>query len=251
MIDLQGRVAIVTGGGSGIGAGVAKVLADQGMKIALWDKHFDKNSPEVGERFECDITSEDAVLEALNKTGNALGLPSYLVNCAGIITAERLVGKEGPASLEKFHHTISVNLCGSFNTMRLVAKAMSEQDPYNQDGERGAIVNLASVAAFEGQIGQVAYAASKGGIVAMTVPAARELSKFGIRVNTIAPGIVDTPMMGQVGVDMRERLEDSIPFPKRYAKPEEIGRLVLHIFDNAVINGEVIRIDGAMRMPAR
>lgn len=250
MIQLAGKKVVVTGGGSGIGAAVATYLYDRGMKVALWDKKFDKNSPGTGEQIECDVTCEDDVITALSKTGNIFdGPPRYLVNCAGIITAERLLGKEGPASLEKFHHTINVNLAGTFNTMRLIADAIAEKEPHSEDGERGVIINMASVAAFEGQIGQVAYAASKGGIVGMTVPAARELSRVGIRVNAIAPGIVDTPMMQEVPEKYRDTLEKNIPFPKRYARPLEIAMLVAHIFENPMINGEVIRIDGGMRLP--
>ena len=255
MIDLDGKVAIVTGAARGIGKAVASVLLDRGMKVAIWDKAYDDESLEEDKyddrlvRFTCDITDEDAVMTKLNQTANSIGLPRYLVNSAGIIAAERLVGKEGPANLESFQKTINVNLGGTFNTLRLVANAMAECEPHTDDGERGVVVNLASVAAFEGQIGQVAYAASKGGVVGMTIPAARELSRYGIRVNTIAPGIVDTPMMGEVPEDIRDRLEKAIPFPKRYADPLEIGYLVAHIFENPMINGEVIRLDGGMRLP--
>lgn len=251
MINISGKNAIITGAGSGIGSAVAKILDGHGVHVALWDKKFGENSPEVGERFECDVTNEESVIKALSATGNTIGPPHYLINCAGIITAERLVGKQGPASLRKFNQTVGVNLAGTFNTMRLAANAMTENETYTPDGERGVIINLASIAAFEGQIGQVAYAASKGGIVGMTIPAARELSKFGIRVNTVAPGIVDTPMMGEVPEDYRKKLEESIPFPKRYAEPSEIGELIVHIFQNPMINGEVLRLDGGMRLPAK
>ena len=251
MIELKEKVAVVTGGGSGIGAAVATHLIDRGVKVALWDKVFTDNAPGSGERFECDVTSEKAVISALDRTKTTLGVPHYLVNCAGILSAERIVGREGSASLEVFQKTLNVNLAGSFNTMRLVANEMAKQTPHSDDGERGVIVNLASVAAYEGQIGQVAYAASKGGIVSMTLPAARELARLGIRVNCIAPGIVDTPMMAEVPDDYREKLESTIPFPKRYVRPAEIGLLVTQIFENPIINGEVIRMDGAMRLPPK
>lgn len=251
MIELKGKVAVVTGGGSGIGAAVATHLIDRDVKVALWDKVFTDNAPGTGERIECDVTSEKEVISALDTTKTTLGVPHYLVNCAGIISAERIVGRDGPASLDVFEKTLTVNLAGSFNTMRLVANMMAEQTPHSEDGERGVIVNLASVAAYEGQIGQVAYAASKGGIISMTLPAARELARIGIRVNCIAPGIVDTPMMAEVPDDYREKLESTIPFPKRYVRPAEIGLMVTHIFENPVINGEVIRVDGAMRLPPK
>lgn len=251
MTELKGKVAVITGGASGIGAAVHQTLKQAGVKTALWDLGFSNDSPTDGLNIECDVTNEDSVNQALSKTCAEIDTPDFLVNCAGVIDGGLLVSDKGPASLDRFQKVISVNLAGSFNTMRLVAQKMSEKSPYNPDGERGCIVHLSSVAAFEGQVGQVAYAASKGGIVSMVLPAARDLARYGIRVNAVAPGVVDTPMMAGVPQKIQEDLKDSIPFPRRYARPEDISGLVTHILQNPMINGEVIRIDGAMRMPAK
>lgn len=250
MNDLDDKIAVVTGGGSGIGACVGKSLINAGVKVVAWDLQFHDNNdaPELT-KFECDVADEDSVIKALDKTCRQVAVPDFLINCAGVIDGSLLVSDKGPAPLESFEKVLAVNLTGSFNTMRLVAQKMSEKHPYNSDGERGVVINMSSIAAFEGQIGQVAYAASKGGIVSMTLPAARELGRYGVRVNAIAPGVVETPMMAGVPEKIQDRLKSSIPFPKRYAHPDEIADLVCHILQNPMMNGEVVRIDGGMRMP--
>jgi NAD(P)-dependent dehydrogenase (short-subunit alcohol dehydrogenase family) len=250
-MDIKGQTAIVTGGGSGMGAATARALAKAGCKVALWDRN-EEAAQEVAKEIggiavSCDVTSEDSVKAALEKSGPA----RILVNCAGILIGKRIVGREGPADLDHFQKVVGVNLIGSFNTMRLVAANMSKLDPLDADGSRGIVINTASIAAYEGQIGQAAYSASKGGIVAMTLPAARELAKLGIRVMAIAPGAVATPMIGGVTEELQKSLEAGIPFPSRMAKPEEFAKLVLHIIDNDMLNGEVIRLDGAARLAAK
>ena len=250
-MDIKGTTAIITGGASGMGAATAKALAATGAKVVLWDMNEDavkKTAAEIGgTACVCDVTSEESVKAALAKSGPA----RILVNCAGILIGKRIVGKEGPADLAHFQKVIAVNLVGSFNTMRLVAAEMAKLDAASDDGARGVIINTASIAAWEGQIGQAAYSASKGGIVGMTLPAARELAKFGIRVMAIAPGAVATPMIGGVTEEIQKSLEAAIPFPSRMAKPEEFAKLVLHIVDNDMLNGSVIRLDGASRLAAK
>jgi NAD(P)-dependent dehydrogenase (short-subunit alcohol dehydrogenase family) len=247
-MDIKGQAAIITGGGSGMGAATARALTKAGCKVALWDRNEEAAQAIAQETggiaVACDVTNEDSVKAALEKSGPA----RILVNCAGILIGKRIVGKEGPADLDHFQKVIGVNLIGSFNTMRLVANGMSKLDPVDADGTRGVIINTASIAAWEGQIGQAAYSASKGGIVAMTLPAARELAKLGIRVMAIAPGAVATPMIGGVTEELQKSLEAGIPFPSRMAKPEEFAKLALHIIDNDMLNGEVIRLDGAARL---
>lgn len=255
MKDLNGIVAIVTGGASGMGAVTAKTLADRGAKPALWDVNLDAAKEQAdklgGAAFQVDVTNAPSVEQALADTVQKLGAPRILINCAGILIGSRIIGREGPTDLDHFTKTISVNLAGTFNTMRVCAHTMSTLDPITEDGERGVIINAASIAAFEGQIGQAAYAASKGGIVSMTIPAARELSKFGIRVMAIAPGAVETPMMAGVKDEYREAIEKAVPFPSRMAKPEEFAALALHIIENGYLNGDVIRLDGASRLAAK
>lgn len=251
MKDLKGLTAIVTGGASGMGAVTARALAQQGCKVALWDMNLEaaqKLAAEIGGMAaQCDVTNAESVQKALD----ASGPPRILVNCAGILIGKRIVGKEGPADLEHFSKVIQVNLVGTFNTMRLVAHKMSMLEPLNDDGERGVIINAASIAAYEGQIGQAAYSASKGGIVSMTLPAARELAKFGIRVMGIAPGAVSTPMIGEISQELQDSIAAGIPFPSRMAKPEEFAQLTLHIIQNNYLNGDVIRLDGAARLAAK
>jgi NAD(P)-dependent dehydrogenase (short-subunit alcohol dehydrogenase family) len=238
-----------------MGAAVARAMAGQGCKVALWDMNEKATAAVAAEinglAVSCDVTSEDSVKTALARSAAAHGPARILVNCAGILIGKRLVGKDGPADLDHFHKTLHVNLLGTYNTMRLAAAAMSVLDPLNEDGERGIIINTASIAAFEGQIGQVAYSASKGGVVAMTLPAARELAKYGIRVMAVAPGAVETPMIGAINDDVKKSIEASIPFPSRFAKPEEFAGLILHIIGNPMLNGEVIRLDGATRLTAK
>ncbi len=250
-MNIKDQTAIITGGGSGMGAASARALAAAGANVVLWDMNLPAAEAVAKETggiaVQCDVTSEDSIKGALLKSGH----PRILVNCAGILIGKRIVGKDGPADLEHFMKIINVNLAGTYNTMRLVAAAMAKLDSLNDDGERGVIINAASIAAFEGQIGQVAYSASKGGIVAMTLPAARDLGKLGIRVMAIAPGAVQTPMIGTISQELQDSIAANIPFPPRMAKPEEFAKLALHIAENAYLNGTVIRLDGASRLAAR
>ena len=255
MKNLKEIVAVITGGASGMGAVTAKTLAAQGVRVALWDMNIEaaqKLAEELGgAAFEVDVTSAKSVENAITATKEKLDTPRILINCAGILIGSRIIGREGPADMDHFMKTLSVNLGGTFNTLRVCAHAMSALEPLTEDGERGVIINAASIAAFEGQIGQAAYSASKGGIVSMTIPAARELSKFGIRVMAIAPGAVETPMMAGVKDEYREAIEKAVPFPSRMAKPEEFAELCLHIIQNGYLNGDVIRLDGASRLAAK
>ncbi len=255
MDNLKNIAAIVTGAGSGMGAAVARALASAGAKVALWDIREDSVRDVAaqinGLPVACDVTDPNSVEHAIAQSKKALGPARILVNCAGILIGARVVGREGPADLDHFRKVINVNLVGSFNVLRLAAADMSIEQPLTKSGERGVIINTASIAAFEGQIGQAAYSASKGGIVAMTLPIARELGKLGIRVMTIAPGAVETPMMAGVKDDYREAIEAGIPFPSRMAKPEEFAKLVMHIIENEYLNGETIRLDGAARLAAK
>jgi NAD(P)-dependent dehydrogenase (short-subunit alcohol dehydrogenase family) len=245
-MQLNNIAAVVTGGGSGLGAATAKMLAQQGAKVAVFDRQAPKEN--VGLYCECDVTDEASVKAALEKAGKAHGVVRVLVNCAGILGAGRILSREGPMALDFFSKVLQVNVAGTFNLMRLAAQAMSAEATVGDAKERGVIINTASIAAYEGQIGQAAYAASKGAVVSLTLPAAREFAKFGIRVNAIAPGPVDTPMVAGMPQDVRESLEASIPFPSRLVKPDEYASLVVHIVSNVAINGEVIRLDGALRM---
>ncbi len=253
-MDAKGHAALVTGGGSGLGAATAKRLAQAGMKVAVLDINLEGAKAVASEigglAIKCDVadaaSAEAAVAEARGKHGAA----RVLINCAGIGPAARIVGKEGPMPLQDFSRVININLIGSFNLMRLAAADMSKLEPL-ADGERGLIISTASVAAFDGQIGQAAYSASKGGIVGLTLPAARELARFGIRVNVIAPGIFATPLLLGMPKPVQESLAASIPFPSRFGTPEEYAKLVMHILDNVMLNGEVIRLDGAIRMPPK
>lgn len=255
MEDLNNVAAIVTGAASGMGAATARALAGAGAKVALWDMNEEaaqELADEIGGlAVACNVTDEASVQAALDKSREAHGAARILVSCAGILIGRRVVGREGPADLDHFQKVINVNLVGSFNVMRLVANDMAKLDPVTESGERGVIINTASIAAYEGQIGQAAYSASKGGIVSMTLPAARELGRVGIRVMTIAPGAVETPMMAGVKDEYREAIEAGIPFPSRMAKPEEFAKLALHIAQNEYLNGSVIRLDGAARFAAK
>lgn len=250
-MDIKGQGVIITGGGSGMGAATARLFAQAGARVILWDMNIDaarSAADEIGGvAVRCDVTSENDVLAAIESSGPA----RVLINCAGILAGKRIVGKDGPAALDHFTKIINVNLTGTYNTMRLVAAAMSKLDPVGPDGERGVIINTASIAAFEGQIGQVAYSASKGGIVAMTLPAARDLGMIGIRVMAIAPGAVETPMIGEISPELQDSIQSNIPFPPRMAKPDEFSRLALHIVENAYLNGTVIRLDGAARLASK
>jgi NAD(P)-dependent dehydrogenase (short-subunit alcohol dehydrogenase family) len=253
-MNLTGHAAIVTGGASGLGAQTARVLAQAGAKVALFDLNLElaqQVAAEIGGlAVACDVSSSDSAGAAIAKAAAVHGTARVLVNCAGIGTASRIVGREGAMPLEAFARVINVNLLGTFNLMRLVANDLSKLEPL-ETGERGVIVSTASVAAFEGQIGQAAYAASKGGIAALTLPAAREFAQFGIRVMTIAPGLFQTPLLAGLPEAAQASLAASIPFPKRLGTTDEFARLVLHILENSFLNGEVIRLDGALRMAAK
>lgn len=246
-MKIQGRTFLVTGGGSGLGAAVAQNLVSGGATVVIADLEGEESE---NMRFvKTDVTDEESLRAAVDAADGQCGLYGA-VNCASIAIGEKVLGKRGPHALDSFTKTVQVNLIGTFNVIRLAAEAMRENEPA-ESGERGVIVNTASVAAFEGQIGQAAYSASKGGVVAMTLPIARELADYGIRVMTIAPGIFDTPMMAGLPEEARESLGKQVPFPSRLGKPEEYAALVRHIIENEMLNGEVIRLDGAIRMVAR
>ena len=248
---VKGHAAIVTGGGSGLGAATARALAKEGAKVAVLDVNeagAKALAAEIGGiAVKCDVADGPSAEAAVAAARNAHGAARVLVNCAGIGVASRIVGRNGPHSLEQFSRVINVNLIGSFNLMRLVAADMQKLEPL-EGGERGVIISTASVAAFEGQIGQAAYSASKGGIVALTLPAAREFAASGIRVNAIAPGLFATPMMASLPPEVQQSLGASVPFPQRLGRPEEYARLALDIISNPMINGETIRLDGALRL---
>jgi NAD(P)-dependent dehydrogenase (short-subunit alcohol dehydrogenase family) len=246
-MHIEGSTFLVAGGGSGLGEATARMLLGAGANVVVADL---KGEAPPGARFvETDVTDERSVQSAVDAALEFDGLHGA-VNCAGVASAEKVLGKEGPHSLDSFAKVVQINLIGTFNVVRLVAEAMSRNDT-SESGERGVIVNTASVAAFDGQIGQVAYAASKGGVVSLTLPVARELANSGIRVMAIAPGIFDTPMMAGLPEDARESLGKQVPFPSRLGKPEEYAALVKHIVQNEMLNGEVIRLDGAIRMAPR
>ena len=254
-MQIDNNVFVVTGGGSGLGAATARMLGARGGKVVLAD--VNKNAGEAlaaelgaGARFVAtDVTDEESARGAF-AAATALGTLRGLVNCAGVAPAEKVVGKEGPHKLESFARTIQINLIGTFNMIRLAAAIMGRNEP-DAGGERGVIVSTASVAAFDGQLGQAGYAASKGGVVAMTLPIARELCRSGIRVMTIAPGIMETPMLLGMPPDVQDALGKMVPFPSRMGKPAEFAGLVEHILANGYLNGEVIRLDGAIRMAAK
>ena len=250
-MQIKGSIAIVTGAASGLGAATAETLAGAGARIVAFDLNEDgaKATAEKlgGVGFGVDVSNGASVEGAVSEVVRSVGIPSILVNCAGILQGERIVGREGPADLDAFARVINVNLIGTFNMMRVTATAMSRNAP-SPSGERGVIINTASIAAFEGQIGQAAYSASKGGVASMTLPAARELARHGIRVVAIAPGMFGTPMVTALPDEMQQALAANIPFPKRLGDPAEYGRLAMHVCENEMINGETIRIDGAVRL---
>ena len=251
-MDVKGLAAVVTGGASGLGAATAQALAKAGAKVAVLDlqqEGADKVAKAIGGiGVACDVSSAEAAEAAMAKAKAAHGPCRVLVNCAGIAPAKRVVGRDGAMPLAAFEQVIRVNLLGSFNLLRLAAAEMSAAEPVNADGERGLIVSTASVAAFEGQVGQAAYAASKAGIVGMMLPIARELARSGVRVNTIAPGLIGTPLLLNMPKEVQDNLAGQVPFPKRFGHPAEFAKLVLHLCENAMINAETIRLDGAMRM---
>lgn len=253
-MKIKDKVFLITGGGSGLGAATARMIKENGGDILLVDVDEEKGSKvseELGGRFlNVDVTNEKEVQLAMDVAISELGGLHGVVNCAGLGMGKRVVGTKGPFPLEDFKHIVEVNLIGTFNVIRLAGEAMSKLE-VDGEGERGVFINTSSVAAFEGQIGQAAYSASKAGIVGMTLPIARELSRFGIRVMTIAPGIFDTPLLGRVKEEMRVSLGKQVPFPKRLGKPEEFAMLVKGIIENTMLNGETIRLDGAIRMEPR
>lgn len=249
-MEINGKVFIVTGGASGLGEGTARMLAANGAQVVVADMQVDKGEAvarEIGGAFvKCDV-SQEADGQAVVAKAVSMGKLMGLVNCAGIAPAERTVGKTGPHSLATFSKVITVNLIGTFNMTRLAADAMAKNAP-ESTGERGCIINTASVAAYDGQIGQAAYSASKGGVVGMTLPIARDLSRNGIRVMTIAPGIFGTPMMFGMPKEVQDSLAAAVPFPSRLGTPEDYAKLAKHIFENDMLNGETIRLDGAIRL---
>ncbi|HUE38008.1 MAG TPA: 3-hydroxyacyl-CoA dehydrogenase [Candidatus Binatia bacterium] len=253
-MKIQGSVALVTGGASGLGEATARKLVAGGGRVAILDRpqsEGEKVASELGGLFcAADVTSGEQVEQAVAKTVEKLGGVQIVVNCAGVGTAARTITKQGPMPLEFFRKTIEINLIGSFNVIRVAAARMSEGKP-NEEGERGVIVNTASAAAFDGQIGQAAYSASKAGVVGMTLPIARDLSSLGIRCMTIAPGTFDTPMLALLPEEARQALAKDVPFPKRLGRPGEFAALVCHIVENVMLNGETIRLDGAIRMPPK
>ncbi|MGR4867315.1 3-hydroxyacyl-CoA dehydrogenase [Variovorax sp. LARHSF232] len=252
-MQIEGKVFIVTGGASGLGEGTARMLAGAGGKVVIADMQADKGeavAKEIGAAFiKCDVSQEadgQAAVAAALKLGKLVGL----VNCAGVAPAEKTVGKNGPHALAVFAKTISVNLVGSFNMIRLAADAMARNEA-EATGERGVLISTASIAAYDGQIGQAAYSASKGGIVGMTLPIARDLARSGIRNMTIAPGIFGTPMLFGMPQEVQDALAASVPFPSRLGTPQDYAKLVRHILENDMLNGEVIRLDGAIRLAPR
>ena len=252
-MDVKGQVAIITGGASGLGAATAEVLAAAGAKVALLDLNEKAAAEQAaklgGMAAACDVADEASAQSALKKVREALGVARVLVSCAGIGPAKRILGRDGPMPLSDYRRVIEINLIGTFNMMRLAAADMAKHDPVG--GERGVIISTASGAAFEGQIGQAAYSSSKGGVAALTLPAAREFAQFGVRVLAIAPGIFGTPMLKTLPQEAQDSLGASVPFPRRLGEPREFGELVLFLVRNGYMNGEVIRIDGALRMAPR
>lgn len=255
-MDIQNKTFLITGGGSGLGAATARLLAEAGARVVIAEVKAEMGESVAAELgapahfVKTDVTSAESVQNAVSTAVKTVGGLHGAINCAGIVLAEKVLGKNGPHDLAKFAQVIQVNLIGTFNVIRLAAAAMSQNEP-TEGGERGVIVNTASVAAFDGQIGQAAYAASKGGVVAMTLPLARELARYGIRVMAIAPGIFSTPMMAGLPEAAQQSLAQQVPFPPRLGRPAEYAALVKHIIENEMLNGEVIRLDGAIRMVPR
>lgn len=250
-MQFEKKVAVVTGGASGLGAATAQYLVEKGMRVAIVDidkKKLNDYAASIGAAaYQLDVTNPSQAAEFFNRLEVEIGLPTVLVNCAGIATPSKIIGKQGLMPLDFFQKLININLVGSFNMLRLAAEKMNALPP-DEEGQRGVIISTASIAAFEGQIGQTAYAASKAGIVGMTLPAAREFAAFGIRVNAIAPGVFHTPLVDGLPQEAQISLAANIPNPKRLGKPIEFAKLVWHIIENQYINGETIRIDASLRM---
>jgi len=250
-MDINTLSAVVTGGASGLGKATAEALAKSGARVAIFDLDMDRArnfAADIGGiAVECDVSRADSAEQAFEQVRKNHGPARIAVSCAGIAPPAKIVGRDGPQELETFARTININLIGTFNIMRLAAADMTGLEPFDS-GERGIIINTASIAAFEAQIGQAAYGASKGGVAALTLPAARELAKFGIRVLSIAPGIFGTPMLFGLPEEAQKSLGASVPFPSRLGKPEEYAKLALHMIDNVMLNGETVRLDGALRM---
>ncbi len=253
-MELRGQAALVTGGGSGLGAATCAALAEAGAKVAVLDRNEAAAQAVAGRigglAVACDVADAGSAEAAVARARAAHGPARLLVNCAGVGNAGRIVGREGPLDLAAFAFVVRVNLIGTFNLLRLAAAGMVGLEPL-ADAERGVIVNTASIAAYEGQVGQAAYAASKAGVVGLTLPAARELARAGVRVVTIAPGLIETPMLAGLPEELRQGLAASVPFPPRLGQPSEYAALVLHIVTNRFLNGETIRLDGALRMAPR
>jgi len=255
-MQISGKVFVVTGAGSGLGAAVARMATDAGGKVVIVDVNAEAGmamAAEIGAAARycrADVTREDDGKAAIDLAVSTFGRLDALVNCAGVAPGEKILGREGPHRLESFARAVTVNLVGTFNMLRLAAEAMALNSP-GPGGERGVIINTASIAAFDGQIGQAAYAASKGGVASLTLPAARELARHGIRVVTVAPGIFRTPMMASLPEEVQQSLGASVPFPNRLGDPAEYAALVRHICENQMMNGEVLRLDGALRMAAK
>ena len=255
-MELNGIGAFISGGASGLGEATARALVERGAKVAIADVNDEKAEALAGElgdsglALHCDVTSEDEVKQAVDDAVEAFGGLRFAVGCAGVGWAEKTVSKRGPHQLMPFETVVRVNLIGMFNVLRLTAAAMNDNEP-GEDGERGAVVMTASIAAFDGQIGQISYSASKGGIAGMTLPAARDLAGRGIRVCTIAPGLFDTPLLAALPEEARQALGAGVPFPQRLGKPEEYAALACSIAENVMLNGETIRLDGALRMPPK
>jgi NAD(P)-dependent dehydrogenase (short-subunit alcohol dehydrogenase family) len=256
-MEIKGKVAVVTGGASGIGEGVVRALVAKGARVAIFDLNEAAGRKLVAELGDAvafagvNVADEASVAAGVAQTMQAFGAIHICVNCAGIGSAHKTLGKEGPFPLAAWNKVISVNLTGSFNVLRLCAEQMAKNEPFNANGGRGVVINTASVAAYEGQIGQAAYSASKGGVVGMTLPIARDLSSVGIRVNTIVPGLIDTPLFAALPPEVVDALAKSVLYPKRLGTPAEIAHLAVCIVENDYINGECIRIDGGIRMQPR
>ncbi|MGO9322034.1 MAG: SDR family NAD(P)-dependent oxidoreductase [Solirubrobacteraceae bacterium] len=253
-MNIDGSAALVSGGASGLGAATVRALHERGARVTIADVNVEKGQALAGELglefVSCDVREEEQVQAAVERAAAGEGGLRIAVSCAGTGWAQKVAGSKGPHPLMPFEIIIAINLIGTFNLLRLAATAMIANDPL-EDGERGVCVHTASIAAFDGQIGQIAYSASKGGVVGMTLPAARDLAQYGVRVNTIAPGLFDTPLLAALPEEARQKLGAGVPFPQRLGLPAEYGQLACHIVENRMLNGETIRLDGALRMPPR